>query len=468
MTSGRAGRGAAASPWLGIADGAAAGARSSPRPCWSPRSPPPGSASPSRPTCRRTTRSTPSPLARLGIAAGVMALAQLARLRFRVGSGTVSVTWGEAALIIGLYLAPAGLAAGRHPGRRRARPGCCCRSSPTGVRSSRSCTSPPRLTARGRRWPSPVATALGTPIGAAAHARARRGAGPRRADLPAGHRAGSPRSPVATAPASRCATAAAARAARQAADVRRQRRSSAWSSSPSLDHDPRWLLLLPPALWLLQQTYSHRLRADDERRTWRAFADATGALNQLDERERRRRPGVRGALTLFGARAGRARRRPRRRPVAALQRRRAGGPVVDRRACRRHPVAERQPPADPAARGRRRAGRRAPGATAPVDAARRARRDVAVARSATRWPPPCTTRPPTSELRIWRAPVVVRGGPRPADQPAQPGGACSARATSRCTGSGTTTRSRCCCSTSTTSKRSTTRSGTRPATSCCR
>ncbi|HEX2774223.1 MAG TPA: hypothetical protein VHN18_17585, partial [Micromonosporaceae bacterium] len=43
------------------------------------------------------------PLARLGIAVGVVAVAQLARLRIPVGSGSVSVTWGEAALIIGLY-----------------------------------------------------------------------------------------------------------------------------------------------------------------------------------------------------------------------------------------------------------------------------------------------------------------------------------------------------------------------------
>src|SRR6201991_2508869 len=46
--------------------------------------------------------------ARFGIACGVMALAQLASLRLRIGSGRLSVTWGEAALIIGLYVAPSG------------------------------------------------------------------------------------------------------------------------------------------------------------------------------------------------------------------------------------------------------------------------------------------------------------------------------------------------------------------------
>ena len=62
--------------------------------------------------------------------------------------------------------------------------------------------------------------------------------------------------------------------------------------------DPRWVLLLPPFLWLLQQTYAHRLRADEERRTWQAFAGATRALNQLDERGVAV-AGVEGAMTLF-------------------------------------------------------------------------------------------------------------------------------------------------------------------------
>ena len=73
------------------------------------------------PVTIRPTRSA-SPPARLAIAAGVMALAQLARLRLRVGSGMVNVAWGEAALIVGLYLVPAGwlpAASGGRRGRRR-------------------------------------------------------------------------------------------------------------------------------------------------------------------------------------------------------------------------------------------------------------------------------------------------------------------------------------------------------------
>ena len=33
--------------------------------------------------------------------------------------------------------------------------------------------------------------------------------------------------------------------------------------------------VLPPLLWLLHQLYAHRLREDEERRTWRAFAEAS-------------------------------------------------------------------------------------------------------------------------------------------------------------------------------------------------
>ncbi|TMM38535.1 MAG: bifunctional diguanylate cyclase/phosphodiesterase [Actinobacteria bacterium] len=62
--------------------------------------------------------------------------------------------------------------------------------------------------------------------------------------------------------------------------------------------DPRWLLVLPPVLWLLRQSYSNRLRADDERRGWQEFSRATEALNRLEERGVAE-AGVRGAARLF-------------------------------------------------------------------------------------------------------------------------------------------------------------------------
>src|SRR5204863_9724352 len=62
--------------------------------------------------------------------------------------------------------------------------------------------------------------------------------------------------------------------------------------------DPRWLLVLPPVLWLLRQSYGNRLRADDERRGWQEFSRATEALNRLEERGVAE-AGVRGAARLF-------------------------------------------------------------------------------------------------------------------------------------------------------------------------
>ncbi len=62
--------------------------------------------------------------------------------------------------------------------------------------------------------------------------------------------------------------------------------------------DPRWLVILPPVLWLLRQAYANRLRADDERRAWEMFSRSTEALNQLDEKGVAE-AGVRGATLLF-------------------------------------------------------------------------------------------------------------------------------------------------------------------------
>jgi diguanylate cyclase (GGDEF)-like protein len=61
-----------------------------------------------------------------------------------------------------------------------------------------------------------------------------------------------------------------------------------------------FLLFLPPLVWLLHQFYGHRLRGDDERKTWQEFAEATRGLNRLDERDAAR-AGITGALGLFRA-----------------------------------------------------------------------------------------------------------------------------------------------------------------------
>jgi diguanylate cyclase (GGDEF)-like protein len=46
--------------------------------------------------------------------------------------------------------------------------------------------------------------------------------------------------------------------------------------------DARWLIAVPPLLWLLNETYKARLRAVEERRAWQELAAATHRLNLLD------------------------------------------------------------------------------------------------------------------------------------------------------------------------------------------
>ncbi|HEX2419906.1 MAG TPA: bifunctional diguanylate cyclase/phosphodiesterase, partial [Micromonosporaceae bacterium] len=49
--------------------------------------------------------------------------------------------------------------------------------------------------------------------------------------------------------------------------------------------DVRWLVVVPPLLWLLNETYKARLRVAEERRVWRELAAAAHRLNLLDRRE---------------------------------------------------------------------------------------------------------------------------------------------------------------------------------------
>ncbi len=63
-----------------------------------------------------------------------------------------------------------------------------------------------------------------------------------------------------------------------------------------------FVLMLPPLLWLMYQLYAHRLREDEERRTWRAFAVASRSLHRLDE-VAVAREGVLAARSLFAVRS---------------------------------------------------------------------------------------------------------------------------------------------------------------------
>lgn len=233
---------------------------------------------------------------RLSIAAGLMAVAQLARLRLRVGSGTVNVAWGEAALIVGLYLVPPGWL-----------PSAVLVGTGLAVMLI-SVFSDRRSAAEIAHIASSLAlaTTLAAVVTSAIH--------------PAYGAALSPE--LALALVAGCLAYLAVTTLLVALTLSLRYRLPfstlvlrtlhgklimfvgnvvvGLSVIGFLERDVRWLGLLPPALWLLQQMYAHRLRADDERRAWHRLAEATGALNQLDERDVAR-AGVRGALALFGA-----------------------------------------------------------------------------------------------------------------------------------------------------------------------
>ncbi|MFE0589661.1 putative bifunctional diguanylate cyclase/phosphodiesterase [Micromonospora echinospora] len=236
------------------------------------------------------------PWARFGIAVAVFGTAQLARLRFRAVAGMVSITWGEAALIVSLYLAPAGwLPAAALVGT----------ALTWGLLSlladRRSIVDLVRIVATATTATAAavvVTTALGEPFLA-----------PPTPALALALLAG-----AATYLLAGVALSMLALTLRHGATVAPPLIAALRGKLlmfvgnvvvgllviALIRLDPRWLLLLPPPCWLLQQTYRHRLRAEEERRTWRMFAETTGTLNQLDERGVAT-AAVTGALALFRA-----------------------------------------------------------------------------------------------------------------------------------------------------------------------
>ncbi|GAB3139442.1 hypothetical protein GCM10027290_08630 [Micromonospora sonneratiae] len=236
------------------------------------------------------------PLLRFGLVVGVVAVALLARLRVRVASGEISVAWGEAAFIVGCYLAPANwLPAAALVGAGLALTLLSIftdRRSPVKVLHNVAsivvavtlATAVTSLLARPLAAGLTPALAGALTLGAATYLLVTIGLVGVTMSLH--HRL--PIRPLLM------------RAMRGKALMFIGNVFVGLAVVTLIDINPRWLVLLPPALWLLQQTYSHRLRADDERRTWRVFADATRALNQLDERSVAI-AGVGGAVALFNA-----------------------------------------------------------------------------------------------------------------------------------------------------------------------
>jgi diguanylate cyclase (GGDEF)-like protein len=241
-------------------------------------------------------------LTRLAIAAAVAALAQLAQLRFKVGPGMIGVAWGEAALVIGLYLVPAAwLPAAFFIGAAVAGALIVAFSERrtvfsvvhiTGSLTVASAAGAAVVVAAnavlpGRPNPYDVALTLttgavlvvaalvylGVTVGlATATGMLRHGL--RVGDLLPGTLRGKALMFIGNVVIGLLIIAA-------------------------VEADLRWLILVAPGLWLLQQTYADRLRAGVERRAWQSFAAATRALNQLDERGVAV-AGVQGAVMLFG------------------------------------------------------------------------------------------------------------------------------------------------------------------------
>jgi hypothetical protein len=241
-------------------------------------------------------------LTRFAIAAGVAALAQLAQLRFKAGPGMIGVAWGEAALIVGLYLVPAAwLPAAFFVGAATA--GLLIlifserRTMFSVVHMAGSLT---------------VASAAAAAVVVIADAALPHDAAPYDVSLSLTSGAVLVLAALVYL-AVTVALAIATGVLRHRARVRELLPGTLRGKAlmfvgnvvvglliiAAVEADLRWLILVAPGLWLLHQTYSDRLRAGMERRAWQSFAAATRALNQLDERGVAI-AGVRGAVMLFG------------------------------------------------------------------------------------------------------------------------------------------------------------------------
>jgi diguanylate cyclase (GGDEF)-like protein len=247
------------------------------------------------PTDRPADRPFPA-LAGVGLAAALVALGQLARLRFRLGRGVVSVSWGEAAFIVGFLVAPPGwMPAATLVGAAGAW------LLLSWLNEHRNLAELAHLAA---------SLSLGA-AGATAVAHAVAGdASVQSARTQAGLVAGAGTYLLITFGLA-AATLFLHRDATAGQIVTRVLYAkipmfvgnvivglSAWFA---VAHSPIWLFALVPGLWLLQRSYRFHLRAEEERRMWEAFAAATATLpggNQADVV----RAGMLGALDVFGAR----------------------------------------------------------------------------------------------------------------------------------------------------------------------
>ncbi|MDR7279274.1 putative bifunctional diguanylate cyclase/phosphodiesterase [Catenuloplanes atrovinosus] len=237
----------------------------------------------------------PAPMS-WAVVAGLVACGQLARVRVQVTTGSVSVTWGEAALIVGLHLLPApwlpaATAAGAVLAWTVLSAGRVHRATAEAVHAGASLVA-------GTAVAAVLALAIGPPPGvpltfagalaltAAATAYLVVSVG--LAVLTLRMRHGLPVA-VLTWPALR------AKLPLFVGNV-----LVGLAAVAVIDVDPRWLLFVLPTLWFVHHAYGQRLRNEENRRTWITFASATGALAGTDQRSVAT-AGAEGALDLFGA-----------------------------------------------------------------------------------------------------------------------------------------------------------------------
>ncbi|GAB1689524.1 putative bifunctional diguanylate cyclase/phosphodiesterase [Krasilnikovia sp. M28-CT-15] len=230
------------------------------------------------------------------LAAAAVAAGQLTRLRFRLGGAVVSLSWGEAAMVVGYAVAPTG----RLPA-----------AVFVGAASAWALMS---WLDDHRRHIEILHLAgsltLGAAAGAAVTTAVAGSAGLQTARFQAALVAGAFCYLAVT-----FALAVLTLALRRDAPARQLVARALHAKAPMavgnvvvglaavfvLVRGPIWLLSFAPALWLLQRTYRYHLRAAQERRIWAAFARATAALPGASEAEVAH-AGIDGALDVFDAR----------------------------------------------------------------------------------------------------------------------------------------------------------------------
>jgi diguanylate cyclase (GGDEF)-like protein len=229
----------------------------------------------------------------LALAIAAVTLALQLRLLARVGSGVVSVAWGEAALIVGLCLVPAGWLP---------------LVFALGVMLSPLAG---RLLGRRRTWANMPAVAILTIAAATAAAISTAVASPYGRALGLAVVAGLLLASIGYLVVSIFLTTAVLALRERVSFIPQLRRAFQRKLLMFVGNvtvglgvvalarfDWRLLLALPLLLVLLHATYARRLRISENRRMWRAFERSTRALNQADK-DAVAVAGVRGALDMF-------------------------------------------------------------------------------------------------------------------------------------------------------------------------